>query len=267
MLSCSENTGAIQNCLSVGVDSRGFPERGAISALDSSAARAPVRESITALRSSAVSEFGLHAEPLTPVVGVARRRAELVDRRSLLRLISEPFVIALSIPASAGPEHFSGFWARTAQGPARRPERVIWPCLDEHPPDCLPLKRNGCPRPDIGYLRTVCGRQGRKSQFHCDEQALTVAEVFSLRAGSVCARTPTSVAATPTNEHPRCSIPDPPAKIGKRPILQKHSEQTSANQIPGTGHLPSHRGYCAASLTTKMFTLPCNGHVTSWHRR
>ncbi len=28
---------------------------------------------------------------------------------------------------------------------------MIWPCLDEHPPDCLPLERNGCPRPDEGY--------------------------------------------------------------------------------------------------------------------
>ena len=86
---------------------------------------------------------------------------------------------------------------------------------------------------------------------------MTVAEVFSLTAGSVCARTPTSFAATPMNEHPRCSMPDPPANIEKRPILQKHSEQTSANQIPGTGHLSRHRGYCAASVTTKMFALPC----------
>ncbi|KSU70918.1 hypothetical protein AS032_26380 [Rhodococcus qingshengii] len=103
MLSGCENTGAIQNCLSVGVDDGGFPARGAVSALDSRAARTPVRDSITALRSSAVSEFGLHAEPLTPVVRVARRRAELVDRRSLLRLIREPFVFTFSIPASGGP--------------------------------------------------------------------------------------------------------------------------------------------------------------------
>ena len=78
---------------------------------------------------------------------------------------------------------------------------MIWPCLDEHPPDCLPLERNGCPPTRRRLLRTACRRQGRKSQFHCDEQALTVAEVFSLTAGSVCARTPTSFAATPTNEH------------------------------------------------------------------
>jgi hypothetical protein len=157
-------------------------------------------------------------------------------------------------PHRAGPEHF---WARTAQGPARRPVRVVWPCLDEHPPDCLPPRTERVPPTRRRLLRTACRRQGRKSQFHCDEQVLTVAEVFSLTAGSVCARTPTSFAATPTNEHPRCSMPDPPANIGKRPILQKHSEQTSANQIPGTGHLSRHRGYCAASVTTKMFTLPC----------
>ena len=155
-------------------------------------------------------------------------------------------------PHRAGPEHF---WARTAQGPARRPVRVIWPCLDEHPPECLPPRTERVPPTRRRLLRTACRRQGRKSQFHCDEQALTVAEVFSLTAGSVCARTPTSFAATPMNEHPRCSMPDPPANIGKRPILRKHSEQTSANQIPGTGHLSRHRGYCAASVTT------------SWHRR
>ena len=109
---------------------------------------------------------------------------------------------------------------------------MTWPCLDEHPPDCLPPQTERVPPTRRRLLRTVCVRKGRKSQFHCDEQALTVTEVFCLTAGSVCAPTPISVPAITDSAH--CKLDgDAAAMFGDRPT-QIHRECTYLTKALGT---------------------------------
>lgn len=152
---------------------------------------------------------------------------------------------------------------------------MTWSCLDKHPPDCLPPQTERVPPTRRRLFAHCCGRQGRKSQFHCDEKALTVAEVFCLTAGSVFAPTPTSVAAISGerashshSEHPlqatpknSCTSPSP----AKRLQHYDSADSPTAPTASSTATLPRCSGSDPPKYTGNAPTSPRHSTQTSSH--